>query len=266
MEILHIIERRVHRIRNPKSRKHSRALNNKRTIARRQILPRPEDSINRRVVQVEDRVTGGSEEVASRVAADGVVAAAVHAQVFIGEVALETALEGRDVRALEQIHHLVDCCPGRGIGVEVAAQAARVIFEACSILWFQTGDFEGYKGWSEVHFEAVGMSVKAPDIAKKYILLERSRSHTDTAVTRLQEDIGTGFRPFVRDIRPISRHTVLGTVEDGIAVGIIGVFRPRPVRLVTPVSALISQGLLVGPSKVAMPCQEVALSNQYQSV
>lgn len=266
MEILHIIECRIHRIRNPKSRKHSRALNNKRTIARRQILPRPEHSINRRVVQVEGRVTGGSEKVASRVAADGVVAAAVYAEVFIGEVALETVLEGRDIRALEEIHHLVDCCPGRGIGVEVAAQAAGVIFQAGSILRFQTRDFEGYKGWSEVHFEAVGMSVKALDIAKKYTLLERSRRHTSTAVTRLQEDIGAGFRSFVRNVRPIARHTVLGTVEDGIAVGIIGVFRPRPVRLVTPVSALITQGLLVGPSEVAMPCQEVALSNQYQSV
>lgn len=107
------------------------------------------------------------------------------------------------------------------------------------------------------------MSVKALNIAQKYALLERPRRHTSTAVTRLQEDIGTGFRPFVRDIRPISRHAILGTVEDGIAVGIIGVFRPRPVRLVAPVSALIAQGLLVGPSEVAMPCQEVALSNQY---
>lgn len=80
---------------------------------------------------------------------------------------------------------------------------------------------------------------------------------------RLQEDIGTGFRAFVRNIGPITRHTILGAVEDGIAVDIVGVFRPRPVRLVAPVAAFIAQGLLVGPGEVAMPRQEVALSSQY---
>lgn len=119
-EILHIIKGSIRSIRNAKARQDSRALDNKSPIVRLHILPRPEDTINGRVVQVEDRVTGGGEEVTSRITADGVVAAAVHPEVFIGEVALKAVLEGRDIIALEQVHHLVDGRPGRGIRVEIA--------------------------------------------------------------------------------------------------------------------------------------------------
>lgn len=160
-KILHVVEGRIRRIRNSKPRKDSRALNNKSTIARLQILPRPEDTIDGRVVQIEDRVTGGRKEVTRRITADGVVAAAVHAEIFIGKVTLETVLEGRDIRALEQIHHFVDCRPGRRIGVEIAAQATGVVVQPCSILVFQPRYSEGGRDGPEIHLEAVDMSVRS---------------------------------------------------------------------------------------------------------
>lgn len=76
--------------------------------------------------------------------------------------------------------------------------------------------------------------------SSEYILLERPRCHTATTMARLQEDIRTSFRTFMRNIRPVARHAVLGAIEDGIAVRVVGIFRPRPVRLVAPIPAFIA--------------------------
>lgn len=63
----------------------------------------------------------------------------------------------------------------------------------------------------------------------------------------------------MRDVRAVSGHTVGRAVEDGRVARVIGVFVPRPVWLVAGVTALIAEGLFVGPSEITVPRQEAAL-------
>ena len=67
----------------------NRATNRIRARIRVLILPDPEDTIDVRVVQPEDGVSGRVGKISAWVAAPGEVAGGVHAHVPVGEVALE---------------------------------------------------------------------------------------------------------------------------------------------------------------------------------
>lgn len=98
-------------------------------------LPEPPRAVNHAVVQVEGRVAGRREDVVGRVAAEGVVAAAVHANVAGPGHALQLQLEGGDGGRRED-----GGFDGGRVGegaenvvVEVAAPAAGVVGEAVAV-------------------------------------------------------------------------------------------------------------------------------------
>lgn len=147
------------------------------------------------MVQIEGRVAGRRKEVARRVTGDGVVAATVHAQVAVGEIALQTILEVADSGAVEEVEHLVDCGPGSGLNVDVAAETAGVVVEASAVLGCDAIDEEGGSKGAEVYSEAVFVSTTSTlggggvvGEEERCVLLEGSGGNAATTVARLQGD------------------------------------------------------------------------------
>lgn len=96
-----------------------------------QHLPDPPHAVDHGVMQVECRVTGGGEDIVTGVATEGVVAAAVDADVSGAGDALHLHLEVVGVLGLEDVAE-----NGRGVGVpsvdgvtQVALQATGVVLE-----------------------------------------------------------------------------------------------------------------------------------------
>jgi hypothetical protein len=85
-------------------------------------------------------------------------------------------------------------------------------------------------------------------------LLERPCLDAPSTVPRSNDKTRRRFGAVVRDVRPVPGHAVRRAVEDRRMERVGRVFIPRPVRQVAGVAALITQGLLVCPGKVAVPC------------
>lgn len=59
----------------------------------------------------------------------------------------------------------------------------------------------------------------------------------------------------------VTAHAGVAAVEQGIRIEIVGVDKPVPIRLVSPISAFFPEGAFVRPREVSVPCQKVALSS-----
>lgn len=62
-------------------------------------------------------------------------------------------------------------------------------------------------------------------------------------------------------VRAVSAEGVLATIEDIRAQEVVGGFPPVPVRLVSVVAALITEGLLEVPEVPSVPGKEVGLDS-----
>lgn len=63
-------------------------------------------------------------------------------------------------------------------------------------------------------------------------------------------------------ICPVATQTGVTAIKDGRCREVVGVREPVPIRSVALVAAFISQGLLVCPREVPMPCEEVSLKER----
>lgn len=96
-----------------------------------QVLPDPPHPVNLPMMQPKHGVPGADVEVAGRVARDGEVAPAVHAQVPHAPVALHVVLEGGQVGGLgDEVGRVLLGGPARAdVRGDVPADAARVVLE-----------------------------------------------------------------------------------------------------------------------------------------
>jgi len=206
-------------------------------------LPAGPDAIDHAVVEEEDGVAG--------VTADGVVAAAVDADVAAAGHALHVELEGGDVRAvLEQRGDGAGVGEGlRYVWVQVAFQAARVVGRVVGV-----EGRAGEGGRAEVHahvFEGAGCDAAAAGAGREVDVRVGWQGERDARV---------------RDGGAVAGHGGVGAVEDGGLRRVLRVEGPVPisvgdvsgrwmedrknrvgrcVRLVALVTAFFSEGLLV---------------------
>lgn len=173
------------------------------------------------MVQPEGRVAGADEHVAAGVAAHGVVAAAVDADVAAAGYTLHDHLKVPDVVVLgDEIHdgggvdeHLQDG------GGEIALQAAGVPVEwVLRGFHSPAGDVE--RGRTQVH----GVVDKRP--AGDAAAACAGGEVEDGVVAQGQLDVR-----FVGDVRAVARHGGVAAVEDGGLSHVIGVGRPVPVSV-----------------------------------
>ncbi len=210
-------------------------------------LPHGPQTIHLAVVDPEGRVTGRGEEISTGVAADGVVDAAVRADLGGVGHALGDDAVLVDVGLGQQSQD------GGVVGVahvesraDVALEAARVITEAA----------EGARGGvgqaadgAEVHRhvgEGARLDEAAADAGSQgdVVAADAGGRHDDGAV--------------VRDVLAVAAQAVGVAVEDGRVLGRGRVLGPVPVGLVASVAALVAQGQLVLVDEPAVPRLEDA--------
>jgi len=112
------------------------------------------------VVEVESRVTGGSEEVASGVTTNGKVTASVHTEETVAEISLHASAEGGKVLVvLDEIGNVGVLGPALGCGGrDVATQAAGVVSKSSELRIGGVVRKDRSYG-AEIDFPAIYMSV-----------------------------------------------------------------------------------------------------------
>lgn len=211
------------------------------------------------MVEEEVWVTWRSSEVASRVASNNKVTSSVHAHEAIGEAAgrwaaLERLPEGLVCRALEQGHNIIVFQPS------LARKAGDITRETSGVVTEAVAGLGEVLIWVKRCAERAGKERADVDLP----VLERTRS--DTAAARTLRDLD--FRVSVEwnagegligaAFSALTRHGRIGAIKEGRLGRVFVPPRVAIVWLITLVATFVAERLLIGPSEVAMPGQEVS--------
>ena len=191
----------------------------------------------------------------------------VHAGETGDEVALHALLEGPNGFVVrDQVEAVaVPEVRGRQEGRDVAAEAARVVAEACGS-GMDLGDVKQNEDRAEIltddmvrervlRVEGQGSITHNGDVLE-WPVPDAAAALAGRDGRKGRDRLGPGMRLKVA----VTGHAAVAAVKVRRAELVEGRLAPVPVRLISRVAALIAQSLLVGPGIVAVPGEEICLA------